>query len=660
MAEHLARLGLRSLRDLIWYFPRQYEDRSDITPISEVQADTPVTISAGIQHIRARRAFRRRHMSIVEALLSDDSGSIKAVWFNQPYLSEQLKNGDQLLFSGTAKLTKYGLALQNPVYERSLPGRDTTHTGRIVPNYSLTEGITQKQLRAYVKAALRGVLPVEETLPGVLLKEYDLMDINDALQQIHFPDSGEQCERARKRFSFEELYITQLHAQQVRDELRSHAATPIPFDEVKIKDFVQHLPFVLTNAQKRAAWDALQDMQKASPMNRLVSGDVGSGKTVVAAIAAYSAIVHSLRTVIMVPTEILAQQHAATLEKLFAHTNVSVRLLTAHTKDKADAAQGDIIVGTHAVIQQKIQFEQLGLVVVDEQHRFGVRQRQALKAHGKNPDGTIPHLLSMTATPIPRTLALAMYGELDVSIIDQLPKGRLPVQTHVVPPEKRAKAYAFIREHVKKGEQVFVLCPLIEPSDLSGSRSVTAEYERLRTEIFPDFRIGMLHGKMKADQKTEIMIQMQNKQIDILVSTSVIEVGVDIPNATIMMIEGAERFGLSQLHQFRGRVGRSSLQSYCFLFSGVDSPQVLQRLRVVEKTSNGFTLAEKDLELRGSGEVYGTQQSGFTQAILALQNPQFIGNAQAAARETIAQGWLQLYPQLKKRLEAFTRTIHLE
>jgi ATP-dependent DNA helicase RecG len=381
---------------------------------------------------------------------------------------------------------------------------------------------------------------------------------------------------------------------------------------------------------------------------------------VVAAIAAYSAIVHSLRTVIMVPTEILAQQHAATLEKLFAHTNVSVRLLTAHTKDKADAAQGDIIVGTHAVIQQKIQFEQLGLVVVDEQHRFGVRQRQALKAHGKNPDGTIPHLLSMTATPIPRTLALAMYGELDVSIIDQLPKGRLPVQTHVVPPEKRAKAYAFIREHVKKGEQVFVLCPLIEPSDLSGSRSVTAEYERLRTEVFPDLRIGMLHGKMKADQKTEIMIQMQNKQIDILVSTSVIEVGVDIPNATIMMIEGAERFGLSQLHQFRGRVGRSSLQSYCFLFSGVDSPQVLQRLRVVEKTSNGFTLAEKDLELRGSGEVYGTQQSGFTQAILALQNPQFIGNAQAAARETIAQGWLQLYPQLKKRLEAFTRTIHLE
>jgi ATP-dependent DNA helicase RecG len=362
----------------------------------------------------------------------------------------------------------------------------------------------------------------------------------------------------------------------------------------------------------------------------------------------------------MVPTEILAQQHAATLEKLFAHTNVSVRLLTAHTKDKADAAQGDIIVGTHAVIQQKIQFEQLGLVVVDEQHRFGVRQRQALKAHGKNPDGTIPHLLSMTATPIPRTLALAMYGELDVSIIDQLPKGRLPVQTHVVPPEKRAKAYAFIREHVKKGEQVFVLCPLIEPSDLSGSRSVTAEYERLRTEVFPDLRIGMLHGKMKADQKTEIMIQMQNKQIDILVSTSVIEVGVDIPNATIMMIEGAERFGLSQLHQFRGRVGRSSLQSYCFLFSGVDSPQVLQRLRVVEKTSNGFTLAEKDLELRGSGEVYGTQQSGFTQAILALQNPQFIGNAQAAARETIAQGWLQLYPQLKKRLEAFTRTIHLE
>jgi len=661
MGERLARLGISSLHDLIWYFPRQYEDRSDITPIAEVSADSSVTISGGIAQIRARRTFGRRKMHIVEALIRDDSGDIKAVWFNQPYLSEQLKNGDHLLFSGTAKQTPYGLVLQNPVHERSIPGKDTTHTGRIVPNYALTEGITQKQLRSYIKTALRLVLPIDETLPDVVLQDYSLLPINDALQQMHFPESGATCQEARKRFAFEELFITQLHAQQVRQELHTHAAPQLAFDETYIKQFVQQLPFALTNAQRKSAWAILQDMQKPVPMNRLLSGDVGSGKTVVAAIAIASCVRHHMQTVVMVPTEIVAQQHTATLRAIFAaHPTIRIELLTANTRDKQTASQADIVVGTHAVIQDGVRFSRLGLVIVDEQHRFGVRQRQALKEATRSDDSILPHLLSMTATPIPRTLALAQYGDLDLSVIDEMPKGRLPVDTQVVPAEKRRSAYAFIRKHIQAGEQCFVLCPLIEPSDLSGMRSVTAEFEHLRTEVFPDLRIGMLHGKMKPREKDAIMEQMRNNKIDILVSTSVIEVGVDIPNATIMMIEGADRFGLSQLHQFRGRVGRSATQSYCFLFTDSRSQKSLDRLHAIEKTHNGFKLAEIDREMRGSGEVYGTQQSGFSQSLLALQNPELIAQAQLAAKKAIAQNWLTTFPQLQKSFAQFSQRIHLE
>ncbi len=660
LEERLERLGIRTLHDLIWYFPRQYEDRSDIITIAEVKPDAKVTISARVAQIRSRRAFRRRRMHIVEALLSDDSGSIAAVWFNQPYIAKQLRVGDQLLFSGIAKSGKHGFALQNPVYERSQPGKETTHTGRIVPNYALTEGITQKQLRALVKQALTSALgEVEDPFPDEMLRRYDVEPLASALQELHFPASGASFSMARKRLEFQELYFVQLQAQRIRQALHAHRSPEIPFHEAAIKQFVQQLPFTLTTAQRKAAWTILKDMQNGVPMNRLLSGDVGSGKTVVAAIAMLNVVRNGLQAVLMVPTEILAQQHAASLEQLFAGNAVTLALLTSRTRKQTNVQTADVIVGTHAVIQDAVVFPRLGLVVVDEQHRFGVQQRQQLKKQTRGGD-MLPHLLSMTATPIPRTLALTMYGDLDLSVIDELPKGRLTIKTNLVPPEKRADAYDFIRTRVNAGEQCFVICPLIEPSDVSGAKSVTTEYDRLRTEVFPDLRIAMVHGKMKSDEKEQIMQRMKQKKIDVLVSTSVIEVGVDIPHATIMMIEGAERFGLAQLHQFRGRVGRSDMQSYCLLFTGSSADQTLRRLRALTKIHNGFQLAELDMKQRGTGEIYGTLQSGFSQSLITFQNPQLIGNAQAAAKDTLAYGWLDSHPQLQRAFSEFTQNIHFE
>lgn len=702
-AKRLAALGIQTLGNLVHHLPRTYEDRSEITDISAMAADHRCTIRGTIEKIATRRAHRRR-MTITEALVTDPSGSIKVVWFNKPYLEDQLAVGDELFLTGAPKDSKYGLALQSPEHEKVLKpttsatdadGTDSAdatrqanssggnsaentetnatntveveqlHTARIVPEYPLTAGITHKQMRFWIKQALDYVLPMPDPLPAEVREQYQLLEIGDALRQVHFPENPEAFTAAHRRLDFDTLFITQLYVLQQREQFDSQKAQQLEFNEAEIKQFVADLPFELTGAQRRAAWDALQDIQKDRPMNRLVVGDVGSGKTVVAAIALYNTVLNGTQGLLMAPTELLAKQHYANLRELFADKDVNIALLTGSTKtidaESSPEMNAHIIVGTHALIQEKVGFHNLGLVVVDEQHRFGVKQRKALREKSGNPD-TLPHLLSMTATPIPRTLALALYSDLDLSIIDEMPIGRKTIKTHLVPSRKRRDAYTFIEEHIAKGEQTFVICPLIDPSDKLEVKSVTEEYEKLN-EQFKNRSVEMLHGKMKPAEKDELMRQMRDKQIDILVATSVIEVGVDIPDATIMVIEGAERFGLAQLHQFRGRVGRSDMQAYCFLFTDSRSDKTLERLEALVNSNDGFALAEKDLELRGAGELLGTLQSGFSDAaFLAVQQPDLLDAAKRAAEQVRESKYMDSKKGsvLKKQLDNFAASIHLE
>lgn len=665
-AKRLHALGIRSVRDLVYYFPREHTDSSHTTALAEVQSGVETTVHVVLKKIQSRRA-RNRRMSITEARVSDDTGELKVTWFNQPHLADSLREGDELLLSGVVKQTKYGTSMQSPVHEKIANDHDTLHLGRIAPKYSLTWGLTQKQLRYFMKQALERVLPIADHLPAEIIERHSLMPLTEAMQQIHFPDSAELFAAAKRRFEFDELYIIQLASQQIRSEIQAMNAAPLQFHEHAVKNFVSDLPFVLTSAQRRSTWDILQDTQRGFPMNRLLIGDVGSGKTVVAAIAAFNAVQCGVQVAIMAPTAILAQQHYTTLRSLLEQHDISVELWTSDTKTPAAAGQqqldevrADVIVGTHALIQEHASFTNLGLAIVDEQHRFGVRQRKQLTAHSGNSD-TVPHLLSMTATPIPRSLALALYGDLDLSLINEMPAGRQPVMTRLVPAAKRTDSYGFIREHVAAGEQVFVVCPLVEESEKIEALSVEHEYEDLSQNVFADLHVGMLHGKMKADEKDAIMDQMRRKKIDILVATSVIEVGVDIPDATIMIIENAERFGLAQLHQFRGRVGRSDKQSYCFLFTQSRSPLTQERLQALVDSNDGFALAQKDLELRGAGEVYGTMQSGVSKhSILSLQQPELIEEAQVAARLTFQDNLLDTQPLLQKKLTNFVESIHLE
>lgn len=664
MVKRLSLLGIHTLGDLIHHLPRTYEDRSSVLPVADMVPDHRATVRVRIEKIGTRRAHRRR-MTVTEALVSDDTESIKAIWFNKPYLAESLHVGDELYLTGSAKDSRYGLALQNPEYEKVAGGREQLHAARIVPEYPLTAGITQKQIRFYVKQALDYVLPIEDPLPESLRAEYQLLSVNDALRLVHFPANEAEFALAHRRLDFDTLLLPQLYILQQRNELETQHAETLDFQEEEIKQFVADLPFELTTAQRRAAWDVLQDTQLTRPMNRLVVGDVGSGKTVVAAIALYNAVLNGKQGLLMAPTELLAKQHYATLRSLFAEKDINVALMTSSTKTVTAGKGGTsidahIIVGTHALIQESVEFHALGLVVVDEQHRFGVAQRKALRERSGD-SSTLPHLLSMTATPIPRTLALALYSDLDLSIIDELPAGRKPVMTRVVPGKKRPDAYEFIRAHIQAQEQCFVICPLIDPSDKLEVKSVTEEYERLANEVFTDLRVEMLHGKMKTEEKDTLMLRMRDKQVDILVATSVIEVGVDIPDATIMIIEGAERFGLAQLHQFRGRVGRSNKQSYCFLFTDSESERTHERLQALVESNDGFALAQKDLEIRGAGELLGTLQSGFSEAaFIAVQQPDLLDNVRRAAQHIIERNVLRTSAQLEQQLNNFAASIHLE
>lgn len=674
----LRRLGIRTIRDLLFHFPARYEDFSNVKHIRDVTPNETVTIRGKILKIANRRTMRKQ-MILTEAIIGDETGKIKTVWFNQPFIARNLRQGQAVNFSGKAALGKDGLYLQNPAYEKllkfNLNNSRLFHTEGLVPVYNESRGITSRWLRYLIRLFIDLRIKIPDPLPPEIRKRHLLPEIRGAIFTIHFPQTLKEAKSAERRFIFEELLLLQLRSLRERARLKERRAPAITLDIPLVKEFVSSLPFSLTDAQRKAIWEILQDISKPRPMNRLLEGDVGSGKTVVAAAAALLAVKSGYRIAILAPTEILARQHFATLEQILAPFGISVGLLTGSEKKTSNATA--LIVGTHALLQNKVKFDNLGLVIADEQHRFGVEQRALLlKNHGT--DFMLPHFLSMSATPIPRTLALTLYGDLDLSILDEMPKSRKTVLTQVVEQEKREETYQFIRNEVKKGRQAFVICPRIELGIVNcesgemtrtGQRKLLAaevktvkeEYKKLSEKIFPDLRAEMLHGKMKPKEKETLMNRFRKGEIDILVSTSVVEVGVDVPNATVMMIEGAERFGLATLHQFRGRVGRGSEQSYCFLFPTEDGMNT-KRLRAVAEAKTGFELAERDLEIRGPGDLFGIQQWGTSSLILkAVNDPALVREIREEAQEIVKKSPdLLRYPGLKERLEAFEKTVHLE
>jgi len=617
-AQRLDRLGLITVRDLLFHLPRRYEDTRETVPLRSLQPGGVQTARVRIRNVSARRSPYKK-MVLVEATLEDDGAVASAVWFNQPFLTRQLQPGMELMVSGKVEQSRTGLTFRNPSFERA--GPDQHHVGTIAPVYPETQGITSRFLRSRIEPLLGLVTQVPDRLPPSVREAEDLMPIAEALYQVHVPDSLEAASRARERIAFEELFLLQLAAERARRRRLSGAGVVIPYDVEVARRFVATLPFKLTDGQRVAAHEILTDLAAVGPMNRLLQGDVGSGKTVVAALAALMAHNAGMQTAVMAPTEILARQHHATLDQLLTPHGLPPRLLVGSTSAAARreilaglaAGHDSLIVGTHALIEDDVVVVNLGLAIVDEQHRFGVAQRQRLR----QTSGAMPNYLALTATPIPRSLSNTLYGDVDLSELREMPPGRHPVETRVVPPHERNSAYEFVRVEVHKGRQAFVICPLIEESDKLGARSATAEYERLSTTVFPDLRVELLHGRMPAREKAERMERFVRGEADVLVATSVVEVGVDVPNATIMLIEGAERFGLAQLHQFRGRVGRDQYQSYCLLFEGGIDDEGSQRLAAVASTDSGFELAERDLQLRGPGQLVGLRQHGLPEMLAA-------------------------------------------
>jgi ATP-dependent DNA helicase RecG len=657
----LARLGIATIRDLLLFFPRRYEDFSTITPIAFVRPGVKTTVRGRIYDIGARQTKYKR-MALTEAVLGDDSGTtLRVVWFNQPWLVKSLQKGDEIFVAGEADLNG-GLVMKNPDHEKvSLRPQ---HAARLVPIYRETEGLTSKWLRPKIQAVLPLADQLDEFLPMELLTRRELMARAEAVRQVHFPASAARLDRAKERLAFEEMFVLQVAAQMAKRARMARSAPVVPFDEPTARGFVKALPFKLTNAQRVAAWQILQDLARPAPMNRLLEGDVGSGKTVVAAMAMHHVAHAGFQSVLLAPTEILARQHADVIQSILEPFQIDVGLLIGSTPASArkpmlaSLAEGHlpVLIGTHALIEEDVQFKDLALSVVDEQHRFGVGQRLAVRQKTER----TPHFLSMTATPIPRTLGLTLFGDLDISILDEMPPGRRPVKTGLVPPEKRADAYTFIRKQVEAGRQVFVICPLIQESDKLGVRSATQELEKLQRDVFPELasRIALLHGRLKSTEKEAVMSAFKRGEVAILVSTSVVEVGIDIPNATVMMIEGADRFGLAQLHQFRGRVGRGSDESWCFLFTDAEDPQSLKRLQAVVTNKSGFDLAEIDLDLRGWGDLAGYRQHGKDFKMANLLDAVLISDAQSEAvrlleRDPTLAGELGLRRQLSAYRQVF-------
>jgi len=700
----LHRLGIKTAGQLLYHFPHRYEDFSNLIPISQVKIGGPFCFQGQITDIKNIRTFRKR-MMLTQAALQDPTGKLKVMWFNQPYLANTLKKGTFVCLAGKISGKGKSIYLSNPAYEK-LPDNfreidfKLSHTGRLIPVYPETEGLSSKWLRFIVKPLLLKLKDrIPDFLPPKISKKYDFLAFQEAIWQIHFPDSLELAEKAKKRFGFEELFELSLFVQRERLKLAKEKALAISIDVDLMKEFTKSLPYELTNAQKKSSWQILKDLEKPRPMNRLLEGDVGSGKTVVAAMAALNVAKAGYQSAFLAPTEILAKQHFKTINEVLKKFKLNVGLITGKESysgskkitrrellEKVTNKKVDILIGTHAIIQDTtpktsektpIQFNNLALVIIDEQHRFGVEQRAKLCRQ----KSFIPHLLSMTATPIPRTLSLTVYGDLDLSIIDEMPKGRKKIITKIIQSKDKKATYEFIRRQVKEGRQAFVICPRIEPAktsaeDLGGQtlvldarnfswmdvKAVKQEYKKLSEEIFSDLKVEMLHGKMGSQEKEKTMQAFKDKKVDILVSTSVVEVGVDIPNATVMMIEGSEKFGLAQLHQFRGRVGRSDWQSYCFLFT--DAPGIVynRRLHALVNCQDGFELAEKDLAIRGPGDFAGQRQWGIPDlAMSSLSDTILVSKARNDAKEILQEDpQLKKYPWLKMRLGEFQKRIHLE
>lgn len=674
----LKRLGIETVRDLFYHFPSRYEDYATLAPIDRLAADTKATVEGIIREVKSERSWRK-HMLITRATIEDQTGTLRVIWFNQRFVESTVKVSERVRLSGKITQDKEGLIMQSPAFERA--DRAATHTGRLVPVYPETTGLTSKFLRWQIATLFQKIEALPDPLPEDMLTALHLPNLRTALAYLHFPKTEKQVLLAEKRFAFEDMFFLQLKSLSIKQLMAVGKAVSLKKDSVALKKFVDTLPFALTQGQHKALQDILTDLEKPHPMNRLLNGDVGSGKTIVALLALLQVCEAGYQGALLAPTEVLAEQHAKTFLKLLQTQGKNVALLTGSqsTLNGEALKKGalikairagipDIIIGTHALLEEKVQFHKLALVVVDEQHRFGVAQRARLQELSfASLDGDTahsPHFLSMTATPIPRTLALTLFGNLDLSLLDEMPAHKKPIITRVAATDaERNKVYTFIREQIKQDHQAFVILPLVETSKaMEEVKAATTEHERLQNEVFPDLHVGLLHGRQKSEAKQKIMQDFKNKKIDILVSTAVVEVGIDIPNATVMLIEGAERFGLSQLHQFRGRVGRGSDQSYCFLFPSNGKSPESARLQALEKHGSGFDLAEIDLELRGPGAFLGTRQSGLPDiAFENLANARLIAIAREKA-ETLLQSDPELnnHPLLKKALQKFEERIHLE
>jgi len=610
-SEIFGRIGIHTIHDMLHYFPRDYKDRTRIQKISEAKIGAEITIKGKILAIQNRMARNRKY--ILEAFVTDETGSIAATWFNQPFLMNKFHVGDNLFLHGKVGAYKY-LQLLSPEYEVIQDAETNIKEGGIIPVYSLTEHISQTQFRKIMKESVHHFTDrIEELLPQEILVKNQLLPLDKAIREIHFPETFDALKRAKTRLVYDELLTLEMAMALRRSGIKEETGIAFkagPNVDAHIRNLI---PFALTNAQERVIREITTDMRSNKPMNRLLQGDVGSGKTVVAIYAILAAIANGYQAAFMAPTEILSEQHFQTIQKYLQHSHVRMQLLTGSTNskfkkdvlEKIRTGQIDLVIGTHALIEDTVQFKKLGLVVIDEQHKFGVIQRLKLKEKGFQPD-----VLIMTATPIPRTLSITLFGDLDISILDEMPPGRTPIKTFWISKDKETDSYNFIHGEINKGRQVFIVYPLVEESAVLDLKAAVTEAKRLQHDVFPACKVGLLHGQMKSGDKDKIMTDFKEKRYDILVSTVIIEVGIDVPNATVMVVEHAERFGLAQLHQLRGRIGRGSELSYCLLFGNPKTNEARERLKIMTKTCDGFKIAEIDFKLRGPGEFFGTRQHG--------------------------------------------------
>lgn len=674
--KRLEKVGIKTVKDLLFHFPYRYEDFTRVVNIISLLPNESVTVHGTIRKMSVRRSFKTKRF-ISEAVVEDETGTIKVIWFNQPYLTKTLKAGVKIALAGKPSLDeRKRLQFISPEFE--IFRAEFLHTSRLVPVYAETRGLSSKWLRWKIYSLMPYVIDeFQEELPEELRKRLTLLPIKDALQTIHFPPSSQSAERARLQFSFTELLKVRLRVLLERELHRKESAPIISFDEPFMQALVKSFGFSLTEDQRKAAWQIMKDIQKPYPMQRLLEGDVGTGKTLVALMVASLAARQGKQVAIMAPTEILASQHFETFTLLLAPFGIPVgiftrgalkyydplvehirKLKTSEMREKIASGEIKIIIGTHRLIHAEQGFSNLALVVIDEQHRFGVEQR----SHLTSTSGKRPHLLTMSATPIPRSLALTIYGNLHISFLKIFPKGERKIVTQIILPLKRANAYEFVRSSIKQGAQVYVICPVIEESEKLDTKAALEEYEKLKNKVFPEYSVGLLHGRMKSKEKEEAMKQFVERKLNILVATSVVEVGVDAAGASIMIIEGAERFGLSQIHQLRGRIGRRGQVGFCFLFTESRSRTTWARLKALTQSNDGFYLAQKDLEIRGPGELLGKRQAGISDiAMSALGQSEIVASVKREADELVKKSPdLSAWPLLRKSVQEVYKEVHLE